>query len=223
LAFKSANKTYQKSVVQHPFDVIIVPGFPYNDTTWHNVVKLRVIWANYLYQNGIAKNIIFSGGAVYSPYIESRIMKEYAKGLGVPANNIYTEEKAEHSTENVYYSYTMARDLGFTKIALATDPFQSSQLKSFIKKYDLAITQLPIVINTFKTFTVTEPVINKSIAYDSNFVSLLQRETFFERFKGTLGKKIIWCEKDLKKNKFRKKYKHRTLNCTAPSLTLIIN
>ena len=109
--FHSTKRTLQKSLEEEPYDVIIVPGYPYTETdsTWNNVHKIRVEWANYLYQKGYTKNIIFSGGAVYSPYVESRIMKLYAEQLEIPSENIFTEESAEHSTENVYYSYRLAK------------------------------------------------------------------------------------------------------------------
>ena len=48
---------------------------------------------------------------------------------------IFAETQAEHSIENVYYSMKMARKMGFKRIGLATDPFQSQMLESLIEKY----------------------------------------------------------------------------------------
>ena len=62
-------------------------------------------------------------------------MALYGQSLGIPSGNIYIEDKAEHSTENVYYSYKKAKNLGFNRIALATDPYQSKMLKRYLKKY----------------------------------------------------------------------------------------
>jgi hypothetical protein len=73
-----------------PYDVIIVPGIPFEkDKDAGMIMKARVKWASYLVTRGIAKNVIFSGSAVYTPYTESRIMALYAIELGIPAERIY--------------------------------------------------------------------------------------------------------------------------------------
>jgi len=112
-----------------PFDVIIVPGVPFKNGNWDSVMKARVLWSYILYKDGYTKNIIYSGSAVYSPYYEGIIMGLYAEQLGIPKSHIFYETKANHSTENVYYSYLLAQQEGFKSIALASDPFQSSLLR----------------------------------------------------------------------------------------------
>jgi hypothetical protein len=211
MMFRTAEKSFDQGITRQPYDVIIVPGFPYNGQNWDRVVKMRVHWANFLYQNGYAKNIIFSGSAVATPYIESRIMKQYAMALGVPANRIFTEEKAEHSTENIYYSFCMAREHGFAKIALATDPYQNSYMTRFVRKFELPIGFLPTVLDTLRQMQMPEPGINPATAVKDGYVRLSERENFFERFRGTMGGYIQWEERDLKTKKLRRKYKNRTL------------
>lgn len=186
----STQKAFQKVESQLPFDAIIVPGVPF-DTAWSDIMRARVLWSYHLYSKGFAKNIIFSGSAVYSPYIESRIMAEYAKKLGIPTEHIFTEERAEHSTENVFYSYYMAKDLGFEKVALATDPFQTKMVKSFSKKKNLEIAYVPAIFDTIHFYYDDVNVsIDPTWAEVENFVSLPEREGFWKRFAGTLGKNL---------------------------------
>ncbi|UXP30965.1 YdcF family protein [Reichenbachiella agarivorans] len=172
------------------FDVIVVPGIPYENGDWDMVMRGRVYWSKYLYDRGIAKNIMYSGSSVYSPYYEAKIMALYAQKLGVPDSVIYTEIRAEHSTENIYYSYKKSKNLGFDKIALATDPFQTKMLRSFIKKkVDPSIALIPFVIDTLRklntdSLTIT---INDSSAFNPNFVSIKERESFWKRLSGTRG------------------------------------
>src|SRR5580693_7133064 len=71
------------------FDLIIVPGAPFENYKWGRVVKGRVYWAKFLFDKGIAKNIMFSGSSVYSPYYESIIMSLYAEVIGIPKENIF--------------------------------------------------------------------------------------------------------------------------------------
>jgi len=50
----------------------------------------------------LPRNIIFSGSAVSSPYVEGVAMKIIADTLGI-RRPTFSETKAEHSTENAYY------------------------------------------------------------------------------------------------------------------------
>jgi len=183
---QSSVKTFQANVHKAPFDAIIVPGVPY-DTAWSRTMKGRVLWSYHLYTTGVAKNIIYSGGAVYTPYVESRIMAEYAKALGIPETHIFTEENAEHSTENLSYSMAIAQKHGFTNVALATDPYQNVMLRSFGRRKNLPVTHLPFITDTLEKYSHIEVVIDPTPAYRHNFVSLPDREGFFKRLMGTMG------------------------------------
>ncbi len=193
----STRKAFVKAQPKMPFDAIIVPGVPF-DTAWSQTMKLRVLWSYHLYNRGLTKNIIFTGSAVYSPYIESRIMAEYAKKLGVPEENIFTEEQAEHSTENVFYSYYMGKDLGFENIAVATDPFQSKMVKSFAKKKKLNVAFVPAIFDTLQAYyPETNVTIDPTWAEVENFVALPDRENFWKRFAGTMGKNLKYTPEDI--------------------------
>ena len=209
--YRSAEKAYHKGVENQPYDAIIVPGFPFNGEKWDMVLQMRIHWAKYLYQKGYTKNVIFSGSAVATHFTESKVMATYAEALGIPGENLFTEEKAEHSTENVYYSYRLAMTLGFKMIALATDPIQTSYMRKFIKKFELPIGLLPTVIDTLKILDLYEPEINPEKAIRKDFVKLSSRENFFQRFKGTMGQYIVWHEEDLKKKRFRRRFKNRMI------------
>jgi uncharacterized SAM-binding protein YcdF (DUF218 family) len=187
----SPGKLYKRALQNSPYDVIIVPGVPFNGQEWSMAMKGRVIWACYLIKQGIAKNIIFSGGAVYTPYVEAKIMALYAKELGVPENKIFVETKAEHSTENIYNSYHLAKKLGFKKIAVASDPFQSSLLMGFTKRrFKQPIAHIPFVIDTLAQIDDVAPKINPDSAKVSDFKSIIETQSKWHRFRGTRGKNI---------------------------------
>jgi len=186
-------KTPEITTKETTYDVIIVPGVPYNDDFWTDVLLGRIYWSHYLYKNGITKNIIYSGSAVYTPYIESEIMAMYGEKLGIPGSDIFTETKAEHSVENVYYSYNLARELGFKKIALATDPFQSRMVKRPTKRMDVDIDFIPFsvkMLDTVNMEALKNMTIDSQNAYVRDFISLEERKNFFQRLKGTLGRNI---------------------------------
>lgn len=175
-----------------PYDAIIVPGVPYEDSTMGRVMTARVAWAAFLYKSGIAKNVIFSGAAVYTPYIEAKIMALMGEKIGIPRQNIFTEEKAEHSTENMYYGNLIAKQHGFKRVAVASDPFQTFMLGEFnerIKLFDMGF--LPFKSNLIKDVVeTTDWTIDPSSARVENFVPITARLSLAERIKGTGGKNV---------------------------------
>ena len=189
-------KAYSKAldiVRTKPFDAIIVPGTPFRNSSWDTIMKARVIWSWVLYKEGVTKNVIYSGGAVYSPYKEAVIMGLYAQQLGIPTEHIFYDTQARHSTENIFYSYLLARKLGFKSLALATDPFQSSLLGSFLRRrFGSPIYRLPFVVDTLAAYNSVNPKIDPQPAHEEHFISITANESFFKRFRGTMGRGIDW-------------------------------
>jgi hypothetical protein len=188
---KACKKLLSKAMHEH-YDMVIIPGVPFQNV-WSRTMKARVYWSKYLYDQGIAKNIMCSGSAVYTAYTEGRIMALYGEAIGIPKENIFVETKAEHSTENAYYSYRKTLNLKFGKIALASDPFQTKMLRRFIrKKVSPQIDLIPMVFDTLKAMEpgMIDPVIDVQQAFNQEFIPLSQREGLWKRLKGTIGKNI---------------------------------
>lgn len=184
---------YLKTAGTQSYDMVAVPGVPFTVAGWDSTMKARVYWSKYLYEKGIAKNIMYSGSSVYSPYYEGEIMAMYAIAIGIPKEHVYTETKAEHSTENLYYVYLKAKKLGFTKIALASDPFQAKQLRRFARvKINKEVGLIPIVFDTLRVMqaTMINPKIDFENAFNADYKSLKSRESFWKRLRGTMGKNI---------------------------------
>jgi vancomycin permeability regulator SanA len=178
------------------FDAIIVPGIPYTKRGWNTLMKARVLWSWILYKNGMARNVIYSGGAVCTPYHEALVMGLYAQKLGIPRDHIFYDTCASHSTENVYYSYLIAQEKGFKKLAIATDFYQSFYLHGFVKKHiQTSIFHLPFVRDSLKRYESIYLNIDPKPAQIPNpetFRPLKEKRTYFQRMKGTLGKDIDW-------------------------------
>lgn len=137
---------YERSTTAAPYDAVVIPGFPYQpNSNFQLVTKFRVLWARELYRRGLVRRIICSGGAVTTPYIEGLVMRQMLIDMGVPANHVFAETKAEHSRENIYYGIKMARDLGLRKVAVATDPVQCIFLKKFVQERFPSVRWLPII------------------------------------------------------------------------------
>jgi uncharacterized SAM-binding protein YcdF (DUF218 family) len=183
-------RAYEQAKKDRPYDVVIVPGVPYENESTTNVMTMRIFWAKHLYDSGFTRNIIFSGSAVGSPYVEGIVMKIIADTLGIPEDHTFSETKAEHSVENAYYGWKLARSMGFKKIALATDPFQSRSLESFIEKYCPGMRSVPLVPGVLNLGNKTLPKIDARRAYVNDFIPLSKREGFWQRWRGTMGKRV---------------------------------
>jgi vancomycin permeability regulator SanA len=181
---------YKRAKKRAPYDVVIVPGFPYEKRPDLNIIyRVRMFWAYHLYMNGITRNVMFSGGAVHTPYVEAKIMAEYAKQMGIPQEHIFIEDSAEHSTENLFYGYRLAKRMGFEKIAVATDPFQSGMIAMLTNKDKIPVDFIPAKIEIvatryWKSFRFN---INDKLAHKEDFVPLVERISKEERKKGTKG------------------------------------
>lgn len=186
-------EAYYKKAASKSYEMVAVPGVPFTEAGWDSTMKARVYWSKHLFDKGIAKNIMYSGSSVYSPYYEAEIMALYAVAIGIPKENVFTETKAEHSTENLYYVHLKSKKMGFTNVALATDPFQAKQLKRFARlRIGKDVGLIPIVFDTLRAMqpNMVNPQIDYVKAYNKNFVSIKKRESFWKRLRGTLGKNI---------------------------------
>ncbi len=109
-----------------PRTVTIVPGCPtLEDGRLSLCLWRRVIWASQLYEDGRATDFITSGSAVYNRYTEAVALKAGMTALGIPPERIHTETQALHTDENMGYSLALAQQLGFHRVAVASDRNQA--------------------------------------------------------------------------------------------------
>jgi uncharacterized SAM-binding protein YcdF (DUF218 family) len=197
LIFKpSPEKMTRRALKAHKqYDAIIVPGIQFVEPAWDRVLQMRLIWAKHLYDRGIAKNIITSGSSVYTPYVEAAVMAEYLVAMGVPRENVFIEDKAEHSTENLWYGYKLAKKKGFKSIALSSDPFQSKMLYRFAKRRThKEVKFLPVIIDTLRNLSHDEPKIDYKTLKLMEFTPITEKYSKWKRFKGTMGLNIKYKE-----------------------------
>ncbi len=181
----------QKIEAMKPLDVVIVPGLPLYHGKWDTLLKSRIMWSHYLYRKGITTNILYSGNAVYTPWMEGPSMALFAKQLGIKSENIIIDTIAEHSTENLFYSYHQAKKLGYKNIGIATDPFQCAMLHKYARKnFNETIYFLPIVYDSIRPKMGIELEIDTTITLKKNFIPIEERMDYKDRFKGTAGKNI---------------------------------
>jgi len=186
----SVTPAYREALAAGPYDVLIVPGFPSEDGRWNRAIKARVYWSHHLLQRGVARHVIYSGAAVHTPYVEGQLMALYAHALGVPPEVVFTETNAFHSCENLYYSYRLARALGFARVAVVSDPFQTTRLREVAREFELPLAFLPVDFVELFWMSKADPVVNTRAAYVPNFVPLNRRLTPAEIERASAGERI---------------------------------
>lgn len=177
------------------YDAIIVPGFPFDDDEgrMNAFQRWRLFWAHHLYKTGKTRHIIVSGSAVHTPYVEAEIFAKFLVELGVDPHHIIIENKAEHSTENVFYSLELAKLHGFEQVVVATDPLQTMMLQFLMRKMDVKVEYLPADLSVigqmyWRQFNMS---IDGTDAFVHNFVPLKKRESRKERMRGTRGDRYL--------------------------------
>ena len=155
------------------------------------MLKTRILWSQYLFTHGWTKNVLYSGNAVYTPWVEGSSMALFANQLGIDNAHILIDTIAQHSTENLYYGYQLAKQKGFKTIAVATDPFQCKMLMKYARKnFTEPVYFLPIIYDSIKSAMKIDLVIDTSLTRKKNFVPIEQVQSYQERMNGTRGKHI---------------------------------
>ncbi|PSR03261.1 MAG: hypothetical protein BRD50_06110 [Bacteroidetes bacterium SW_11_45_7] len=124
----------------------------------------------------------------WSSLMKARVYWSYY--LGIPSDHIFTETRAEHSTENLYYSWHLAKEQGFSTLGLASDPVQSIMLMPFANSENFDVRYLPIDFAILKDIDKTDPAIAEQRAFVDSFRSLPERQNWWKRLKGTFGQQI---------------------------------
>ena len=125
-------------------DTIVVLGSPSkNDCTPHIIMQKRVDKAIELFNKGIAPIIIFTGSAVQNNCSEAQVMANYAQSKGIPKNSIYTDDHAQNTYQNAYYSQKIMIDHGFKKAAIVTSAPHIKRVCIVFGKFDLSYKMFP--------------------------------------------------------------------------------
>lgn len=110
------------SCVSAEHDVIIVLGCPNaDDGTPSDCQTKRADIAVALRDAGFGKRFITTGGAVHNQWVEADTLRDLLIARGVAAMDVFTDEEAEHTDENIYYATQIMNQQGFTNALVVSD------------------------------------------------------------------------------------------------------
>lgn len=110
----------------------------------------RVKHAVELFNQGFAKNIIFSSGYM-SVFQEPLVMKALAISLGVPENAIILEDKAANTYQNVKFSTDILLRKGWNEILLVSSPYHMRRVSLVFNKIgkNIKVIYTPLINSSF--------------------------------------------------------------------------
>lgn len=110
--------------VRRRHDAIIVLGCPNQASGTPAACQTRrVELAVALANAGLGDRFIPSGAAVHNSYVEAETLRTLLIGKGVPAAQIFVEDKARHTDENLYYSSLIMSAHGWrSALVVSEDP-----------------------------------------------------------------------------------------------------
>ena len=148
-AWEPDPQSYQN--IQEKFEYGIVlsgitnPDRPPFDRTHFNKGADRIIHAIDLYQRGIIKKILITGGSgtiTYEGKKESTALKEFALSYNIPAADILVEDQARNTRENALYCSQLITS-NKSSILLITSAFHMPRAKRCFTKVGLTPTTFP--------------------------------------------------------------------------------
>jgi len=111
-----------------PADVIIVLGAAAYDARPSPVFEERIRHGIDLYQRGLAKHVIFTGGfGKGARFSESQVARRYALRHGVPARAILIETASRTTWQNLQQAAALMKARGFKRAIIVSDPLHMAR------------------------------------------------------------------------------------------------
>jgi uncharacterized SAM-binding protein YcdF (DUF218 family) len=124
---------------QKKFDVILVLGNPANDDgSIAPTGEARVLEGIRQYRDGVAPNLLMTGGAVKNQFVEGKVMQQFAVSQGIPASAVFFEGQSRNTIQNAYYSYKIMQAHGWTSALVVTTPTHLRRAALIFGHYPLA-------------------------------------------------------------------------------------
>jgi len=148
-----ASKYQVTRVPAEPFDAVIVPGCPSEEDGALSYCQLgRAGQAALLWRDAWTRSFIVSGSDVHTPYVEAEAIAQAMTTLGVPPERIVLERDALHSDENVYYSSLLATQLGYKRLAVASNGFIASWMCGLLVDAGRSCAAIPMDLGLLQAY-----------------------------------------------------------------------
>jgi uncharacterized SAM-binding protein YcdF (DUF218 family) len=109
-------------------------------------LRARVEKAVALYQQGLAPQLLFSGGVGVNPPSEARVMRALAVRLGVPEQACLLEEQSHSTEQNARFSVEVLRSLAARRVVVVSDPYHLLRARQYFRLHGLEVATSPALL-----------------------------------------------------------------------------
>lgn len=139
-------------------DAVIVLGAAMYNGEVSPVFRERINHGIWLYENGFADYIIFTGGFPKGGTMsESRAAMEYALEKGVPEEAIFIEELSTITEENMLYAEKIMEENSFETAIIVSDPLHMRRAMLMAKDYGITAYPSPTPTTMYQSFKTQAP------------------------------------------------------------------
>ena len=136
-------KSGQVSQVTKADAAIILGAAVWEGSTPSPSMYARVKEGVKLYQNGLVKKLLVSGGLGRIPPTEAEVMADLAVSLGVPREDILLEQQSSSTEENLKFSKIIGEREGFNTYLIVTDAFHLKRALAIAAAQDISAQGVP--------------------------------------------------------------------------------
>jgi uncharacterized SAM-binding protein YcdF (DUF218 family) len=130
-----------------PSDALIILGARVEpDGVASTTLQARVEHAVALYERGVAKHLVFSGGVGDFGASEASVAMALAVKHGVPAEVCVLEEGSHSTRQNAEKSAVLLHARGWERVVLVTDPYHLPRASRLFRKQGLEVTGSPVLL-----------------------------------------------------------------------------
>ena len=161
-----------------PIEAAILPGCPSaKDGSLSGCQWRRVLWAKELYDRGVVRSFVASGGAVYNRYVEAEALRAGLVALGVPLDAVQLETQALHPDENLAFSMRLASGRVAGRTAIVSDELQVVMGCSMMRMWGVDCLPLPMDEELVEArMTEGVPMVRTLAVPEARWMSLDDRE-----------------------------------------------
>jgi uncharacterized SAM-binding protein YcdF (DUF218 family) len=147
-------------------DVVIVLGAGIWGDKPSPVFEERINHAIWLYMNGYADKLIFTGGkGRNNSYSDSSIAKKYAIENLVLSEDIFIEEQSTITQENIYYATKIMEENNLSTVIIVSDPLHMKRAMLMAQNYGLKAYSSPTPTTKYKTLKSKVPFLAREVFF----------------------------------------------------------
>lgn len=137
-----------------PADAIIVLGAAAYDAKPSPVFEERIRHGIALYQRGLARTLIFTGGygGVGARFSEAQVGRRYALRQGVPAKAILIESVSRNTHENLRQAAALMETHDLHRAIIVSDPLHMARALRISREVGIQAIGSPTPTTRFRTF-----------------------------------------------------------------------